>query len=868
MAQLNPSPTKPIVSYPTALLEDRELVTLHDTRLPDYKPLEYGTPFKDQVKFPGVKLVYQEPFGEDDRMVRRIWAGDRRDQDTYNADRKYSGGSMDHPIIVRKYVFPEEGYVPLPTGTEDPYFSGAVLVDEEVTRPENRNGYVSVTRVYETIPGPILTGVIVTEKGQLANITTQTVTPGTTVVASALTVSASVKPDSKGKSLLEKIEVPELFDERSFSIENPDPVPQKFRIAAPSTTTEETVIGTAAQPSLATGELAASEQQITKFTKRKKKTSRSTTALPKSLNQTATTNSGLKAAVVETLQVGDTSDAPSALVSVESEAMGDGTYVVRKTTLPEVFDEKSFAIENPDPVPQKFRIAAPSTTTEETVIGTAAQPSLATGELAASEQQITKFTKRKKKTSRSTTALPVELTQTTTNSDGLKAVVTETLQVGDTSDTPSATVFVESEAMGDGTYVVKKTEVPEVFDQKAVSVQKPDVIPERYRASIPSKTTVDVVAATEAATPTLSVNDLEKSEQRVSAFTVKRSTTSRDSQTQYPTLHGQDYDSSIGAVIPYIERVVSSGAEAGSDLTEVTPLSDQLDLARTIDVDLLKDTLDDIHLQFPSRTTLSLPPVLISVGVVWDTFSDEGDYTSDWAGGSSGISQSLSGSERGEAKSIAGVTPSFITKMRDTWATNIPTTTHVFFLPYPCTEAHILSKVNAAKWPTFKPESATITAFGQKVGVSVEANVSAAQSKSRYEDDDGEYDYNVSWDKTVGVGASKSFSQTVVVANIPACLHGSILITNATKQKSVGASISIGWAGNNFPSVFATKANTGSATGSVYGTDVVGSVPRLPATSPADIPRSGMYLIDSKVDIYQHGYLKVYAEVLDASVLA
>jgi hypothetical protein len=251
---------------------------------------------------------------------------------------------------------------------------------------------------------------------------------------------------------------------------------------------------------------------------------------------------------------------------------------------------------------------------------------------------------------------------------------------------------------------------------------------------------------------------------------------------------------------------------------------------------------------------------LTSVSVVWDTFSDEGSFESNWDGASSGESQSLSGSERGEAKSIAGVAPSFVTNMKDTWATNIPTTTHVFFLPYPCTEANILSKVGAAKWPTFKPESATITAFGQKIGVSVEANVSASQSKSPYEDEDGNLGTNISWDKTVGVGASKSFSQSVVVANIPACLHGALNITNKTQQRTVNASISIGWAGYNFPTVAASKTNSGSATGSVHGT--------LPETSPADIPRSGKYLIDSKVDIYQHGYVKVYAEVLDASVLA
>lgn len=400
MAAMNPSPTKPVVRYPTALLEDKELVTIHDSRLPDYKALEYGTLYPDQNKFPGLKLIFQEPL-DDDRMVRRVWAGDRKDQDLYNADRKYSGGSTEHPILIRRYLFPEDGYEPLATGTPDSQFPEAVLVEEEVAQPENRNGYLAVTRVFETLPGPLLTGVQITEKGQVATITTQVVEPGTTVTPSALVVGGSVKPDSKGKSVLEKIEVPEVFSEKSFSIENPDPVPPKFRIAIPSTTEEETVEGVAAQPVLGTAELAKSEQQITKFTKRKRKTSRDVASLPKSLTQILTTNVGLKASVTETLQVGDASDNPTAVLSVESEAVGDGTYIVRKTTLPEVFDEKAVSFTKPDVVPEKFRAAVPTNTIQEvTAASSVSLPTPTANQLQVSLERVSAHTVRKVETTR------------------------------------------------------------------------------------------------------------------------------------------------------------------------------------------------------------------------------------------------------------------------------------------------------------------------------------------------------------------------------------------------------------------------------------------------------------------------------------
>jgi len=737
MASFNPTPTKPIVSYPTASIEELQLITIHDSRLAGYTPLPYGSPYPDQDKFPGLQLVFQGPIGEDDRLVRRIWAGDRGDQDIYNDSRKYSGGSTDHPIIIRKYILPEGSYTPLQTGTPDHNEIGAFLVDEEVTRPENLNGYLAVTRVFESLPGPALTGYVITNDGQLAVTKSQSVLPGATVTPSALLISGSVKPDSKGKSVLETIEVPIVFGAKSYSIEAPDPAPPKFRVAVPATTTWETVAGTATAPVLATGEIESSEQQATVFTKKLRKTSRAT-PLSKTLTQTATTNDGIKATITETYQTGD-----------------------------------------------------------------------------------------------------------------------------DTLTARSALVSVESDALGDGTFVVKKTELASVFDQQAKSAQKPDVIPERYRASASAKTTTSISPdATAVSDITLGTNELEKSIQRVSEFTKKTSVTSRDNGT-LPTLTGQDYDASIGAVVPYTEKITTTGDTLIGALSDVSPLSSDYKLVRTIDTTNLTAALSAISLQFPSRATLSIPPVLESIEVVWDQTTDNGSYASDWTGYAYGTSTSLSGSERAEAKGASSLTPSFVIKMKDTWATNIPTSTHVFFLPTPCTEAHILTALGKKyssgtvinRWPVFKPKSDTVVAFGTKVSVTVEGNASASHSVSNS---------NNSWDSTQGTGSSTYSSTTTVVANIPSCIHPTITITGAAipTVKAATAKIDAGWvSAYNFPVVNVSKSETASATGKVSPTT-------LPATAQTAVPSTGYYLIDSRVELYQHGYVKVYAEVLDASVLA
>ena len=203
-----------------------------------------------------------------------------------------------------------------------------------------------------------------------------------------------------GTFVVRKTELPDLFLQQSHSIEVPDPVPQKFRIASPAVTSEETVAGDAAEPTLAAGELAATEQQVTKFTKRTRKTKRDVTSLPQTLTQTATSNDGQKITITETLQLGDTSAAPSALLSIESEAMGDGTFVVRKTELPDLFSQQSHSIEVPDFIPVKFQATVPTITTEENSEGIAATPALEDGDLAATEQQMTKHVVRKQRKTR------------------------------------------------------------------------------------------------------------------------------------------------------------------------------------------------------------------------------------------------------------------------------------------------------------------------------------------------------------------------------------------------------------------------------------------------------------------------------------
>ena len=865
-------------------------------------------------------------------------------------------------------------------------FADKYSPEHVLTRILANDGSPGYQLIFEKLPGATLTGKVVTEKGQVATLTRQTVEPNTPVTASALTVTARLEPDGKGKSVLEKIEVSEVFPEKTLAAERPDPTPQKFQVAIPTTTEEETVAGTAVQtPTLGTGELAKSEQQLTEFTKRTKKTSRPKSDLPKKLPQTATgqqqqklfvedtlqlgetrrkpsitvdvesealgdgtyvvrtqdeveiftgdtfsaetndptpvkfrsklptrteertevgiarkpelrpgevaksfeqvdkhkvrrrtvkrpsevlpvtlnqveTNQvGQKVAVSETLQKGDTIEEPTATSSIQSEALGDGNYVVRRTQLPEVFNEKSRSVERPDNVPQKFRASLPTSTEEEIVEGQVGPIALAAGEVAASEQQVTKFTKRKRRVSRQAAALPQTLTQVATNDKGQLVTVQETLQQGGTTAQPDATTQVESEALGDGTFIVRRSTVNKVFDNKQIQISIPEeTMPERFRAAIPTEVVEETVTGDVESSLSLTGSEISKSEEQLTEHTKRTRRISRRATTSTPTLKGQNYDATLNVVYPYEEKITNSGASLGRPNTEVSPISGTQDLVREFNPKAIGEALSKINLAFPSRTSLTLPPVLKSIRLVWDITQEAGSYRGSGNGRGIGNTWSYDVKGQGEARSEAAVMPGWVVDIEEVWASGVPTTSHIFFLPYPVTENQILQKLGVARWPVFRPKSHALVAFGKKVTAT--RNASASQGASRS-------DQGSSSSNSDGLGTSFGTTTSAVSVKIPPCLHDLITIKADKKaEASASAAVDVG-----------SQIVGLTEDGPVYGPIIsVGAGARaiaesnvdlsLGQTYPTDIPRNGRYLIESRVEPYQYGFARVYAEVLDASI--
>jgi hypothetical protein len=163
---------------------------------------------RDANKWPtDLYLVYQRP-DDTGAFVYNYYANDRTlaSQDPWNFGLDYSANNPDFPITSRTYIVPRDQYETVALGSTDPVFGGDQIIaaQKKVELPDDnplRSRYVGVQRVYETIPGPVIEGVRVTERGDTETITQQTVVAGTAPDADSLLVTqTSVQPVDSVKS--------------------------------------------------------------------------------------------------------------------------------------------------------------------------------------------------------------------------------------------------------------------------------------------------------------------------------------------------------------------------------------------------------------------------------------------------------------------------------------------------------------------------------------------------------------------------------------------------------------------------------------------------------------------------------------------
>jgi hypothetical protein len=461
--------TKPGVQYPTPDTEEYLIIERKTVDSKD-RPTRYGTPHRDH---PNAVLISQRFEAEEDGKKTRLQIYAKRGattaQDAYNAAQSFSGDSNSHRVLIRNYYLPapvEE----LPKGTPDSEFSECLLTSEQhAPRGGEDNAHILVTRVYEALPGPWLP--FTRYDDDLGPVQGRRRAVVNTGQESSQTATTLTNYESRDGSSYVSWEIEEAWSDGSGNTGNP-PFPIKVRdFYEPSRGSVQEERVTQARTGAETASITESGGTVTQIDYDPHPTNahliyKVTTiyTVPTAvLVGKQTTGDGQLATVTTTRKavVGYIPPAPSALQEVQVEQPDHATVIEKTTLVPEVFAAPAFSASKDDLTPAKFRAAVTETTTEQTVAGTAAMPTLGIGETAKSEQQQTKFIKRTRTTSRNTlTTATLSGQQLVSQYGGGVADVTETLATGGQSISPNLKTLAASvDSLGDGRTVKAQIEV-------------------------------------------------------------------------------------------------------------------------------------------------------------------------------------------------------------------------------------------------------------------------------------------------------------------------------------------------------------------------------------------------------------------------
>lgn len=407
-------------------------------------------------------------------------------------------------------------------------------------------------------------GDIMTETRTLVQLSTVTTT---TVVSGGIWTRTFEEPVSAivAQKVVQERKTQQAMP--SYSIEIPDPVPLKFRIAVPVTTTETTEIGTASMPTLGTGELSRTETQIDQYTFKRRITSRAALTLPITLTDTRVTDDGQVATQTETLAAGIQTVTPHSdgtTVSSVVENLGNNTSVKTEVTVTSLFTKATFETEIPDVIPKEFAALLNTRETVAISAGTASQPTLATGEYDVKDEQLTVQLKRTRRKSRDLASLPITLTGKKVLADGRQATITKKLDAGVQTITVTArTEEALVDVLGDGNSVRTQIEADEALPQTDTRNEQPVLPPPRKFLTITSDQTVESVVESQTVTPdalgTSGVGVVEASAKQIEKFKgVKRTRTRAGSAASSVTEYGLNQDGVL------VTRVTNYGTDGSA----------------------------------------------------------------------------------------------------------------------------------------------------------------------------------------------------------------------------------------------------------------------------------------------------------------
>jgi hypothetical protein len=452
-----------------------------------------------------------------------------------------------------------------------------------------------------------------------------------------------------------------------------------------------------------------------------------------------------------------------------------------------------------------------------------------------------------------------QLIGNSTNAEGQLATIKTQRKAADgyVPPSPTALIRVEVSAEDKESVIERTTQIGKVFDNKLLATQKTDTVPEKFKIkSSPLKRSEEIVQQFSVTQPILGDKEYSKTEQRVSEFTVQKTTVQREEI--YEQINNRDLDESWGIQLPFKEYI-SSSVVTGYNI-EVEGLGDGNYLVREYNLDSLESILGGFSIVIPSSADVNTPRVLSDVTIAgWQEEKSLGENEFD-SSGLKGSFDSLTQRDNGSISSTLSLVPKIEITFKEYWGNNIPANIHIFFLEKSnLNSGSINSKVGATgNWPVFKPESFIATAYGVSETKTISVGISRAMSFTRNEE--------IGYQPTTESQTDYKKSLIPVIINIPPCLRSQKILNLTNTLNADSGEIKLNYegvttsTGEEFPAVEIIKPISHSIS--------IDDQITIPETNQPDVPKNGKYIISTSVEPYKFNWFLVRAVVFDASVFA
>lgn len=270
---------------------------------------------------------------------------------------------------------------------------------------------------------------------------------------------------------------------------------------------------------------------------------------------------------------------------------------------------------------------------------------------------------------------------------------------------------------------------------------------------------------------------------------------------------------------------------------------------------------------WPSLSSIQFPDILTDIG--WSMSPSVGDGSSSHpasnqkalAAGAGSISLNPRAQAQCSAAIVADVQPA----IKQIWSRDLPTMNYAFYIPVGSTIDAVLSRLTTAAgaavlaMPVFQPQTYWLSAVSERLSGSLEADSFATISTR-----DGvtasalAYEWGNGTSQEVGITVKNTRVGPVINGNITLSISGNTATASCSADASTVAMPSSGTA--IIPAITNTPTSLSLvATGSVSPTTFA-------ATTPADIPRTGLYMTELNPSIHDDRLLLVHAAVVDFSI--